>query len=191
MAFIRAHLVTVLASLFAIALVGTLIFRTSSALFSSTTDNPTNGWQTGSVAISDDDGGASAMFTTAGNGLLTGGQSVTNCIKVNYTGTSTTGVGVKFYGTATGTLAQYLDVKVERGTGGGFGDCTGFSGTQIYNNTLQNLNDNNADYTNGLGSWTPSSSSDSRVYRITVTVQQNSSAQAKSASGTFTWEAQG
>jgi hypothetical protein len=190
MAYLRRHLLSVLAALFALALVGTLIFRTTSSLFSSTTDNPSNSWQTGSVIISDDDS-STAMFTTAGNGLLTGGQALTNCIKVNYTGTSTTGVGVKFYGAASGALAQYLDVKVEVGTGGGFGDCTGFSGSQIFNNTLQNLNDNVNAYSNGVGSWTPSSSSDSRVYRITVTVQQNSLAQAKSAAGSFTWEAQG
>lgn len=190
MNFVRQHLISVAAALIAVALVGTLVFRTSSALFSSTTINPSNSWATGSVTVSDDDSGT-AMFTTGGNGLLTGGQSLVNCIKVDYTGTSTAGVGIKFYGTAAGTLAPYLDVTVESGTGGGFGDCTGFSGSSIYVGTLANLNTNVGSYANGVGAWTPVSNADSRVYRITVAVQQNSLAQAKSATGTFTWEAQG
>jgi hypothetical protein len=187
---VRNHLVSIGAGLLAVALVGTLVLRTSSALFSSTTNSPSNSWATGSVSISDDDSGT-AMFTTAGNGLLTGGQSLVNCIKVDYTGTSTAGVGVKFYGSAAGALAPYLDVTVERGTGVGYGDCTGFTGTSIYSGTLADLNTNVGSYANGVGSWTPASSADSRVYRITVTVQQNSLAQAKTATGTFTWEAQG
>jgi hypothetical protein len=190
MAYLQRHLLTFVAVLFAVALVGTLLFRTTSSLFSSPTDNPGNSWATGSVTLGDDDSGT-AMFTTAGNGLLTGGQTLVNCIEVDYTGISTTGVGIKFYGAATGNLAPYLDVTVERGTGGGFGDCTGFTGTQIYSNTLQHLNDNVDDFTSGVGSWTPVSSSDSRVYRISIAVQQNSLAQAKTAAGTFTWEAQG
>jgi hypothetical protein len=190
MAFLRTHVLTVVAVFFAVALVGTMLFRTTSSLFSSPTDNPGNSWATGSVTLGDDDSGT-AMFTTTGNGLLTGGQTVTNCIEVDYTGTSTTGVNIKFYGAATGNLAEYLDVTVERGTGGGFGDCTGFTGTQIFNNTLKYLNDNVDDFTAGVGAWTPASSSDSRVYRISISVQQNALAQAKTATGTFTWEAQG
>ena len=50
------------ASLAAFLLVGILVITGSRAAFTATTDNTANNWAAGDVAISDDDGGATAMF---------------------------------------------------------------------------------------------------------------------------------
>jgi hypothetical protein len=173
-------------------LCGTMVWRTSSALFSGTTGNASNSWATGSVSLTDDDSGT-ALFATGTDGNLTGGQTVTKCIKVTYGGSLTSGIGVKLYGTATGGLASYLTLTVDQGTGGAFGNCTGFSVTTagIYSGTLSNFASTATNYSSGVGSWAPSSTGATMVYRFTMVVSSSSSAQSTSATGSFTWEAQG
>lgn len=184
-------LVPVIGVLVGVLLCSTMIWRTSSALFSGTTSNPSNSWATGTVSLSDD-ASSTALFSNGTDGTLTGGQTLTKCIKVTYTGGVTTGVSVKLYGTATGALAPYLNLTIDQGTGGVFGNCTGFSVTSagIYSGTASGFATASTNFATGVGSWAPSTTGATMTYRMAITVQNSSAAQNLVASGGFTWEAQ-
>jgi hypothetical protein len=163
----------------------------SSAAFFDTTVNTGNTWSAGTVILTDDDAG-SAMFTVTNMSPL---ATVTECIVVTYSGTMLPS-DVNLYGVSGGTgLDAYLDVTVEEGTGGEFGDCNAFGGfsptsTIFATNTLNNFATNHTNFTNGVGAWLPAANPESRTYRFTVTLQDNNLAQGLNATATFTWEAQ-
>jgi hypothetical protein len=185
----------VVAVLAGVALAATLVLRTTDALFTATTDNPSNSWATGTVVLSDDDGGVTALFNSGTDGSLTGGQVLTRCVVVRYDGTLTSGISVKLHGTAAGALAPYLDLTIDQGSGGGgVGSCTGFSLSTagVYTGTLDGFaTATAAGFTAGVGTWAPASNGATMSYRFTITVQSVAGAQGKSASGGFTWEARG
>ena len=168
-----------------------LIWQTSAAAYSTHTDNAVDSWQTGSVALSDDDAG-SAMFTVRS---LRPGMTGTHCITVSSTGTVPS--TVRLYGTApaaTNGLDGYLRLTVTEGTGGSFGSCTGFTpiGADLYSGTLAAFP---TTFAAGLGTWAPAgttSTAETRSYRFTYLFDGNApnSTQNSSASVTFTWEAQ-
>lgn len=184
----------VVAVLVGVVLAATMVLRTTDALFTATTDNPSNSWTTGTVVLSDDDGG-SALFSSGTDGSLTGGQVLTRCIVVRYDGSTATPVSVRMYGTATGALAPYLNLTIDQGAGGGgSGSCTGFavSSAGFFSGTLDSFSTATAGgYANGVGPWAPAGTGATVSYRFTITVQGSVAAQGKSASGTFTWEARG
>jgi hypothetical protein len=192
----RTAVVAVVAAL-AVGVISTsvMVARMSQAAFAGTTGNSANAWLTGTVALSDNDSG-SALFRPA-DGAMLAGEARNRCIAVTYTGSLTTGVAVKFYGSAreltTGAdLRPYLNVKIERGTGGlaSAGSCSGFSplpGPAVFDGTLSALTASS--YVSGLDPWTPSSSSDTQVYRFTVTLDTDPAAGEKDAVADFTWEA--
>ena len=168
---------------------GVLVWQGTSSVFSGTTANGTDSWTMGSVTLSDDDTG-SAMFSAGG---LAPGATGSNCITVTYSGTVAT--AVKLYAAASAdasSLAQYLDLTIQEGTGGGFGSCGGFvaSGT-IYSGTLSAFTSTQLAYGSGVGSWAPSSAS-STIYKITYTLQAGTpnSKQGAATTTTFQWEAQ-
>src|SRR5882724_4502815 len=160
---------------------------------------PASGRTAGNLVLTDDDGGGAAsgtaMFSATG---LVPGSTGTKCITVTYNGNVS--APVKLYAASpTGTLAQYLDFTVEIGTGGSFADCTGFTSSGfIYSSTqpvasagtLGDFITTRTSYANGVGSWTPTGSAQSRTYRFIYTLQNNSAAMNLSAGVTFTWEAQ-
>jgi hypothetical protein len=100
---------------------GTAAFATWSS-FSSTTSNPSNSFSAGTVAISDNDAGATLSIPQ-----LSPGASSSGCIKVTYTGSLA--AAVHLYGSTTGTLAQYLNLTITRGTqvSPTFPSCTCFT----------------------------------------------------------------
>lgn len=169
-----------------------LILTASFAAFSDTTDNSGNTWSAGTVVLTDDDGGVSAMFTVGNMAPLT---TVIECIVVTYSG-SLVPADVNLYGVSGGTgLDVYLDVTVEEGTGGLFGNCAGAGGftpigPAIFAGTLTSFAATHTNFTNGVGAWLPAANPESRTYRFTVTLQDNNSAQGLDATATFTWEAQ-
>lgn len=186
----RRRQALVLSVLFSGLLIALLVMRVSSAGFSATTNNGANSWQTGSVVLTDNDGG-SAIFNST---MLDGGQAVTKCINVTYSGTFTTGTHVKMYTSAvSGALAPYLDVVVDEGTGATDTACTGFvddPAASIYTGTLSNFGTSATSYATAVGDWQPSGTPVTRTYRITTTVQNDANAQGKTAAATFNWEAQ-
>jgi hypothetical protein len=170
----------------ALLMLTVLIVNRSEAAFSATTDNTTNTFATGSVVLTDDDGG-SAMFTAAS---MTPGTPVVECITVTYSGTLTP-ADIRMYGTSGGTLAPYLDAGVEVGTGGSFGDCSTFvSSSTLYTGTLSGFSTTHTNWATGLATFTAAANPTSRTLRFTFDVQNDPLAQGKTATADFTFEAQ-
>lgn len=174
-----------------LALVSLLVMHVSSAAFSATTTNGQNSWATGSITLTDDDGGGagSAMFNVTG---MLPGDVVTKCIVVTYTG-AVDPTAVKLYTSVTDSgLGDHLDVTVKEGTGGSYSNCTGFTPTStIVNNlTLNAFGTSHSGYANGAGVWNPTADGDTQTYEFTVTLGADtpSSAQGGSSQATFTWE---
>jgi predicted ribosomally synthesized peptide with SipW-like signal peptide len=182
---------TVLVSLVAVSAV---VVRSSFAAFSDTVSNSGNTFSAGTVDLVDNDLGA-VMFNAAG---LIPGQSVTNCIVVTYQGTVTDPARVKIYSggfTDSATLAPYLQLGIEEGTGGTFGDCTGFSVQNTIESgaTLANFDSTHSSYASGDGVWDPSTTPSSKTYRITITLDSgvpNAKQGASVTAQAFVWEVQ-
>jgi hypothetical protein len=179
----------------AVILSGALIAGGSYSAFSATTQNPTNNWTTGTVALTDDDSN-SAMFTATG---LKPGSTGTNCITVTSTGTLASAVKLYATSTATGTLAPYITLKVEQGTSSGangtsFGSCSNFtSQSTLYTGLASTFSTTYTGYSNGLATWSPTGSgSEYKAFRFTYTVDPTltNTYQGATAGLGFTWEAQ-
>jgi hypothetical protein len=166
---------------------GLLVWQSSYAAFSSTTDNPTSNWTTGTVSLSDDDSNA-ALFATQAN--LKPGSTGTKCILVTSTGTLPS--AVKLYATGlTGTLGTDIDLVVSEGTPGDFSSCSTFTGSALYTGTVAGFAGASTGFVNGVSAWTPAGSgSESKTFKFVYTVKSSSNLQAASAAVAFTWEAQ-
>jgi predicted ribosomally synthesized peptide with SipW-like signal peptide len=184
---------SLLRSLLAIGAAGALAgFGTFSA-FSSTTENPGNQIDTGTVALSDNDAG-SAMYNVANGGP---GTSVDRCITVTYTGDMNSDVKVYLPDTVT-PLGQYVDLTITPGTDASpsFGDCTGFVAdpAPLYTGTLAAFRTAHNSWANGLADDPEGQSEwsvgDTVTYRFQLTVQNDNNAQGL-ATGTHrvVWEA--
>ena len=181
----RAMAYRAVAMLASLGFVSVLVMTSSRAAFVDTTDNTSNHFSAGTVVLNDDDAGT-VLFNVNN---LAPTQSRTNCIRVDYTGSLA--ANVRMYGAASGSLGQYLTVSIDVGTGGSFDNCTGFTGgTNLYTGTLSAFAAARTNFTNGLQGWNGATNPSNRTYRITVTLQDNNSAQGLSANADFTWEAQ-
>jgi predicted ribosomally synthesized peptide with SipW-like signal peptide len=175
-----------------VGLVGLVAGAGTYAAFSKTTGSTGNTYASGTVYLSDNDAGSS-MWSVSNQ--LPGG-SVTKCIRVTYTGTLD--ADVKLYTTSgSNGLDPYLDMTVDKGsmpTGTTFPACTGFSSeSTIFSGTVQNFKSNKTAFGSGVGAYpgaqTKWSQNDTLVYRVTVTLQNNTNAQGLSCTLGFTWEA--
>jgi hypothetical protein len=168
--------------------VGLIAFGSGStySAFSSTTKNAGNAFAAGTVHLRDNDGG-SVMFNVSG--MLPTDAARTRCITVTYDGSLD--ANVKLYATVSSTgVEQYVNLTVETGTTtSGYGDCTGFSAlSTLYNGSLASYPTNDA---SGLAEpGNPWTTGEAHAYRFTVSLQNNFAAQGKTATATFTWEAQ-
>ena len=123
---------------------------------------------------------------------------MTDCITVTYQGTIANPSGVRVYSggyTDSGDLDTYLNLTIEEGNGGSFGDCTGFTleNTIESGGTLSDFDTAHTNYATGAGVWDPASTPETKTYRITVeldaatpTAEQGESVTAL----TLTWEVQ-
>lgn len=167
-----------------------LVVGSSRAAFSATTDNVTNSVSAGTVALSDDDSG-SVLFNVSSMAPL---DSAAECIVVTYNGDLSVGSAVELYrsGAITGTgLDQYLDLVVEVGTGGSFGNCTGFtpSSTLYTGSSLQSFASSHTSYASALSTgWSPTGAGQNRTFRFTISLQDNNAAQGLNATFGYTWE---
>jgi hypothetical protein len=196
---------------FLIGVIASVVGLATWSAYSSTTSNANNQFQTGSVALTDNDSGT-AMFNMSG---ARPGDTVSKCITVSYTGTLTS--NVKLYGAATGGngLDQYLDLKVTRGSFSGATPsgmaCTNGAGSNFVadsvtygggngagaNGVLFDSRMNNYPTTWAAGildapnstaeAWT---NPEDHVYRFDVTVSNDPNGANKNHTQTFTWEAQ-
>lgn len=171
-----------------------LVWQGSYAAFTAQTTNPTNNWTTGSVIISDDDT-ATAMFNAT---LLKSGSTGEKCIVVTYGGSLTS--SVKLFGTSftqQNIVADYIDITVQQGTGTATfaGTCSTFTqdagATNSYTGTLANFATTHTNSANGFGTWAPTAATETRVYKITYTINNSitNTQQASNAQLGFTWEA--
>lgn len=187
----------VVAWVFALAVslvvVSVLVVTSSIAAFSDTTDNTGNSFSTGTVVLSDDDVGA--MFTVTN---LIPGQSVQDCITVTYSGSVTDPAAVRMYSggyTDSGDLDTYLDITIDEGTGGSFGNCATFvlENTIEPTGTLAAFDTAHTNYATGAGVWDPASTPESKTYRVTVGLDAAAPDTEQGESITalnFTWEVQ-
>jgi len=115
----RARVISLLL-LPAIALIAA---ATAYAAFRSSTSNTGSSAASGTVYLSDNDSGA-AMFSMSNSSL---GATASSCMRETFGGSLAS--NVRHYGSTTGTLGQYLTLKVTRGSGAStFGSsCTGFT----------------------------------------------------------------
>lgn len=162
--------------------------------FSATTSNTGNSFAAGTVAISDNDAG-SAMYSVSNQKP---GDSTVACIKVTYTGSLD--ATVKIYASSIPAFGQYVNLLVETGTGSPtFPGCTGFvadAAPTLYSGTLKAFADTYTSFANGLAdnpgaAATKWITNDAVVYRFTLTLQDNNSANGGTTGvHSFTWEAQ-
>lgn len=168
-----------------------MILGTSRAAWTATTETSSSSVSAGTLSLTDDDTPTALLSVTG----LFPGDSESQCIKVTYGSTPNPNV-VKVYSTAltdADGLAQWVNLKIEEGDGGSFRDCTGFgSATEIFNDDLA-VWAGKTSYANGVGVWDPTGDSESKTYKLTVTLDVNapSSVQNDSVTGIeFTWETQ-
>jgi len=191
------RIVTLSSAPVAVLLAGLMVWQGSNAAFTADTRNIGNNWETGSVAISDDDGGA-AMFQISN---VIPGQTGEKCIAV--TATSSVASDVKFY---TGDLASdglepYVMVTIERGTGGSFaGGCGAFTpespAVVEASQSLAALGGHNS-WATSILPWTKTAGSVTKTYKFSwvfdttsLTQLQIDALQGHGASINFEWELQ-
>jgi hypothetical protein len=184
---------SLLRSLLAIGAAGAIAAFGTFSAFSSTTENPGNDIDTGTVALSDNDANA-ALYDVSG---AKAGDTVDRCITVTYGGNIDADVKI-YLPDAVGALGQYIDMTVTPGTDAtpSFGDCTGFvaDGAALFTGTLAGFRTAHSGWANGLadnpGSDTKWDAGDTVTYRVQLTVQNDNNAMGK-ATGThrIMWEA--
>jgi hypothetical protein len=194
----RGPLTKALSSVLVVGVAGLLLAGTFSVLSGSTT-NSGNALTTGSVSVGDNSGGV-AMYTDTGLGL---GDSVSRCIQVTYTGTSSAAMNL-YVPETLDQLAPYADLTVDEfsGSSSAFPDCSGVNGNSqnMYSGTLADFQANHNSYGNGLAvyptPWFGASSwaqNDSVVFRFTLTIDGSTpvSTPLTTGSHSWVWEAQG
>jgi hypothetical protein len=179
--------------LFVALLLGvTLVHQASSAAFRDVAGSTGNMWTAGTVSL-DDDATAPLFGDVTG---LTPASAGSRCIAITYTGDVS--AEVSLYGVTGGTLAPYLNLTVEQGTGGTFGGgdpCSGFTpiGGAVYSGTLAGFGGHDG-FAAGVPAaatdrWHPAAAGDTRVYRFSYTIADDANAQSTDATASFTWEA--
>jgi hypothetical protein len=131
------------------------------------------------VSLADDDGGR-ALFEAV---RLAPGHPVSNCLDITHDGDP--GTVHVLADDVVGPLAATLNIRVEVGTGGRFGDCTGFSGAVVYDGTLAGLDTASAGESGVATGWSPQSG-EHRVFRLTATVPDGA-AHGASTNATLAW----
>ena len=194
------RIVSLSAAPVAVLLAGLMVWQGSNAAFSSHTRNVGNSWETGSVALTDDDGGL-AMFNVTN---ATPGDSETKCIQVTASSGVPGVVMTHIEDLGANGLQDYITLKMERGTGGGFGDCTGFTPNVAPNAThafatLSTLSTTAFDYATGVLPWvtTGEAAGESMSYRFTwvfdttgLNQAEINALQGQATSATIAWELQ-
>jgi hypothetical protein len=190
-----------LASLLVCGLAAVAVAAATWSSFSSTTANPSNAFSAGTVAISDNDAGATISASS-----MAGGASTSGCIQVTYTGSLP--AAVHQYASTTGSLAQYLNLTITRGnqSAPSFPSCTGFTADStnyvgagagvVYSGALSGFASTYTSFANGLvdapGSAQTWNTNSAQAYKFTISLPSGapSAAQGLSSTATFSWEAQ-
>lgn len=163
-----------------VLLAGGLVWQSSYAAFSARTENSGNSWSTGRVALTDDDRGAAAL--TVEN--MVPGDTGQKCIVV--TSNSTVAGEVRTYvedALKDRGLENHIVISMEKGSGGSFNDCTGFTpetGSTPLTGTLAQLAAADTDWATGSNSWvTTGTPGESKTFRAKWTFDTTGMTQAE------------
>lgn len=189
-----------------------VVWQSTAAAFTASTDNPGNSWQTGSVVLADNDG-AAALFEGPLDSDLRPLSTRSRCIRVDYTGSLPASIRLYVTTPASGavTLDPYLVMSIEQGQDVPSGttvapDCTGgFTSTSaptfVYNTavasdpasdqtrTMTTLKAAAHDYSTGLSVGTAVVQGTSLTFKITYSVLDDNRAQNARSTAGFVWEA--
>jgi hypothetical protein len=134
-----------------------------------------------------DDAAGTAMFTDDRG--LAPGVPEQRCIRVTVDGDDPAGPVSLYAADVQGSLAPFLDLVVETGPGGAFGDCSGFvPDSVLYDGTLADFGAGHGAFGSGLTAWEPAAPGESRSFRFTVAVRDVPEAEGLAAGFGFTWE---
>ena len=175
--------------------VGVLAALGTYGAFTATTTNSGNSISSGTVSLSDSDGGTGVLYNVSGT--APGASQTPKCLRVTYGGSLA--ATVKLY-RAAGALTNGNDytLRVERGSGitapAADMNCGGFTpAADVYNGDLANLGTTYAGGVDAKGSaWT--TGSNVVDYRVTITTKDDPTPNAHTgnrATGShdFVWEA--
>jgi hypothetical protein len=134
------------------------------------------------AVLSSDDGGA-ALFQLAD---LAPGKAESRCITVSYDGPER--ADIRLVGSAAGSgLHEFLRLRIEAGSSGRFGDCSGFAGATLFDGSLAAFVGRHHDYDSGLVALAPAESG-STTFRLRMALD-DAAPQAETATASFEWEA--
>lgn len=186
-------------------LISFLVMRTSSAVFSDTTENDGNNITADTVTLSDNDEGV-ALFAVDG---VVPNDVLTRCIEVTYDGSATGAdlTEVKLYSnsdynvtsTASGDFDAQLDLVVNMGDSDDTCDVDGADGwtEKTSSDTIETFSGAHSDFSNGMVTgWTPAGTPETRAFQFVVTFKGTAGNDFQGAVlGTvtplkFTWEIQ-
>lgn len=189
-----------------------VVWQSTAAAFTATTDNSGNTWQTGSVVLTDNDGG-SALFSSALDSGLKPGSARSGCIRVDYTGSLAASIKLYVTTPTSGAVAldPYLVMSIEQGQNVTSAttvapDCSsGFTSTStptfLYNTkvasdptstqtaTMSALKSAAHDYATGLTVGTAVTQNTSLTFKFTYSVKDDNNAQNVQSMANFVWEA--
>jgi len=166
-----------------VVVVGALLSLSAWALAATRPASPPATNAAGNTQLADDDA-ETALFELSG---LTPGQAESRCITVSHDGAVPDGIRL-IGGSGGGGLDAYLHLTVERGSGGRFGDCTGFTGVPVFDGSLGDFVSSHHDYDTGLVASTPVQSG-STTFRLQVALDDVAAAQGGTSTASFAWEA--
>lgn len=196
---LNAGLLRLGAGMLGLAAVGVFVVQGSQAAFTANAETKENAVHSGMVSLA----GNAAESTVFNVGNLNGGQTITRCVNVSYTGTLAADVKIhaKLAGTNNG-LAPGLTTTIAMVDGqlaaDNF-DCAGFNAVPAPTalgtpKSLSAFTTDHMNFSHGIAAFSPAGGTNARVdktFKITMTVSNDAAYQAKSAGATFTWEAQG
>jgi hypothetical protein len=159
---------------------GALVWQSSRAAFTASTDNRGNSWSAGTLSLSEN-GVSSTLFDATG---LKPGTTGSGCVDVTYGGS--VHAVVKLYALTSGPLAPFVNLTIEAGDPG----CAG-ARSAVYTGTLAGLGSTAGDFAHGVDTWAPAGRSGARRgYHVTWALRDDNAAQGLAATTRFTWEAQ-
>jgi hypothetical protein len=182
-----------------VAVVGSVVAFGTFSAFSSSTENPGNNFDAGTVFISDNDAN-SALYNVINRRP---GDFVERCIKVTYGGSLSSDVKLYLPDAINAQVGDYTSLSITSGTGDQ-ADCSNFtadaSGSNVYTGELDDFRAAYNSYANGLLDFplakTKWDTNDAVTYKFRVELQDDNTAN-KPGGGTgyqsgahkYVWEA--
>jgi len=165
---------------------GLLVWNSSYAAFTASTQTTQNSFRAGSVTLTNDHTRSAVFATTT---KLVPGSADRQCVEVDYQGDVTSEIRLYTAGNLTNNLAQYLNFKIELLPVGAA--CEATSSVVLYDWAPLSGLSTRTDFVTGMNvdSWKPLAA-EKRRYRFSYSLPEGDAAQGKSADITFVWQAQ-